>query len=36
MIRVSEAEIKRAQKVEREASELRGTMRKRMEFLDFD
>ncbi|KAL0719495.1 hypothetical protein Bca4012_068819 [Brassica carinata] len=25
-----------AQKVEREASELRGTMRKRMEFLDFD
>ncbi|CAN6926046.1 unnamed protein product [Brassica oleracea var. botrytis] len=43
MIRVSETEIKRArhhniraQKVEREASELRGTMRKRMEFLDFD
>ncbi|XP_013625642.1 PREDICTED: sm-like protein LSM1B, partial [Brassica oleracea var. oleracea] len=36
MIRVSETEIKRAQKVEREAGELRGTMRKRMEFLDFD
>ncbi|KAJ4886729.1 Sm-like protein LSM1B [Raphanus sativus] len=36
MVRVSETEIKRAQKVEREASELRGTMRKRMEFLDFD
>ncbi|KAF8045086.1 hypothetical protein N665_5618s0002 [Sinapis alba] len=36
MNRVSETEIKRAQKVEREASELRGTMRKRMEFLDYD
>jgi U6 snRNA-associated Sm-like protein LSm1 len=28
--------LMQAQKVEREASELRGTMRKRMEFLDFD
>ncbi|XP_010552248.1 PREDICTED: sm-like protein LSM1B [Tarenaya hassleriana] len=33
---VSEPEIRRAQKAEREASELKGTMRKRMEFLDFD
>ncbi|KAF8081413.1 hypothetical protein N665_0887s0005 [Sinapis alba] len=36
MVRVSETEIKRVQKVESEASELRGTMRKRIEFLDFD
>ncbi|CAA3008759.1 sm LSM1B [Olea europaea subsp. europaea] len=36
MTRVSEAEIKRAQKVEREASELKGTMHKRMDFLDMD
>ncbi|GKV24713.1 hypothetical protein SLEP1_g34294 [Rubroshorea leprosula] len=36
MTRVSEAEIKSAQKAEREASDLKGTMRKRMEFLDFD
>ncbi|KAM7257786.1 hypothetical protein ACFE04_013527 [Oxalis oulophora] len=36
MTRVSEEEIKRAQKAEREASELKGSMRKRMEFLDFD
>ncbi|XP_022641760.1 sm-like protein LSM1B isoform X1 [Vigna radiata var. radiata] len=36
MTRVSTAEIKRAQKAEREASDLKGTMRKRMEFLDFD
>lgn len=33
---VSEAEIKQAQKAEREASDLKGMMRKRMEFLDFD
>ncbi|KAH1056968.1 hypothetical protein J1N35_035033 [Gossypium stocksii] len=42
---VSEAEIKRisdffefsfGQKAEREATELKGSMRKRMEFLDFD
>ncbi|XP_022886240.1 sm-like protein LSM1B isoform X3 [Olea europaea var. sylvestris] len=33
---VSEAEIKRAQKAEREASELKGTMHKRMDFLDMD
>ncbi|GMY36481.1 sm-like protein LSM1B [Fagus crenata] len=36
MIRVSEAEIKRAQKAERDATDLKGSMRKRMEFLDFD
>ncbi|KAG6618113.1 hypothetical protein I3842_Q127300 [Carya illinoinensis] len=36
MTRVSEAEIKRAQKAEREATDLKGTMRKRMEFLDLD
>ncbi|GLT58616.1 hypothetical protein SLA2020_314930, partial [Shorea laevis] len=36
MTHVSETEIKRAQKVEREATDLKGTMRKRMEFLDFD
>ncbi|KAL2939804.1 Sm-like protein LSM1B [Bienertia sinuspersici] len=36
MTRVSEAEIKQAQKAEREASDLKGMMRKRMEFLDFD
>ncbi|CAL1399618.1 unnamed protein product [Linum trigynum] len=33
---VSAAEIRRAQKAEREASDLKGTMRKRMEFLDLD
>ncbi|XP_050219795.1 sm-like protein LSM1B [Mercurialis annua] len=33
---VSELVIKRAQKAEREASDLKGSMRKRMEFLDFD
>ncbi|PPS16948.1 hypothetical protein GOBAR_AA03638 [Gossypium barbadense] len=33
---VSEDEIKRAQKAEREATDLKGSMRKRMEFLDFD
>ncbi|GMY36479.1 sm-like protein LSM1B [Fagus crenata] len=36
MTRVSEAEIKRAQKAERDATDLKGSMRKRMEFLDFD
>ncbi|KAJ9559756.1 hypothetical protein OSB04_004916 [Centaurea solstitialis] len=36
MTRVSETEIKRAQKVEREATDLKGSMRKRMEFLDMD
>ncbi|XP_060961609.1 sm-like protein LSM1B isoform X1 [Cannabis sativa] len=36
MTQVSEEEIKRAQKVEKDASDLKGTMRKRMEFLDFD
>ncbi|KAJ0006830.1 hypothetical protein Pint_29183 [Pistacia integerrima] len=36
MTRVSVAEIRRAQKAEREASDLKGTMRKRMEFLDLD
>ncbi|XP_027335381.1 sm-like protein LSM1B [Abrus precatorius] len=33
---VSEVDIKRAQKVEKDASDLKGSMRKRMEFLDFD
>ncbi|KAI8553297.1 hypothetical protein RHMOL_Rhmol05G0004000 [Rhododendron molle] len=36
MIRVSAPEIERAQKAEREAADLRGSMRKRMEFLDID
>ncbi|KAL6222076.1 hypothetical protein ACLB2K_005468 [Fragaria x ananassa] len=36
MTLVPEAEIKRAQKAERDASDLKGSMRKRMEFLDFD
>ncbi|KAF3970910.1 hypothetical protein CMV_005433 [Castanea mollissima] len=36
MTRVSEAEIKRSQKAERDATDLKGSMRKRMEFLDFD
>ncbi|KAG5601912.1 hypothetical protein H5410_033282 [Solanum commersonii] len=36
MTRVPEAEIRRAQKAEREATDLKGTMRKRMEFLDMD
>ncbi|KAH6757997.1 Small nuclear ribonucleoprotein family protein [Perilla frutescens var. hirtella] len=36
MVRVSEPEIKSAQKVERDASELKGTMKKRMDFLDMD
>ncbi|GAV61427.1 LSM domain-containing protein [Cephalotus follicularis] len=33
---VAETEIRRAQKIEREASDLKGSMRKRMEFLDLD
>ncbi|XP_004488097.1 sm-like protein LSM1B [Cicer arietinum] len=36
MICVSEADIRKAQKAERDASDLKGMMRKRMEFLDFD
>ncbi|KAG2717910.1 hypothetical protein I3760_03G196100 [Carya illinoinensis] len=36
MTHVSVVEIKRAQKAERDATDLKGTMRKRMEFLDFD
>jgi len=36
MVRVTPAEIKRAQKAEKDATELKGTMRKRMEFLDLD
>ncbi|KAA3457902.1 sm-like protein LSM1B isoform X2 [Gossypium australe] len=36
MTAVPAAEIKRAQKAEREATDLKGSMRKRMEFLDFD
>ncbi|BBH08199.1 Small nuclear ribonucleoprotein family protein [Prunus dulcis] len=36
MTLVPEAEIKRAQKAERDATDLKGSMRKRMEFLDFD
>lgn len=36
MTRVSEAEITRAQKAEREVVHLQRSIRKRMEFLDFD
>ncbi|KAJ8750864.1 hypothetical protein K2173_016045 [Erythroxylum novogranatense] len=36
MTRVSTEEIRRAQRAERDATDLKGTMRKRMEFLDFD
>ncbi|XP_065850959.1 sm-like protein LSM1A [Euphorbia lathyris] len=36
MTRVPVEEIKRAQKAEREATDLKGTMRRRMEFLDFE
>ncbi|XP_057977651.1 sm-like protein LSM1B isoform X2 [Malania oleifera] len=36
MSRVSVPEIRRAQKAEREATDLKGSMRKRMEFLDLD
>ncbi|URD94326.1 LSM domain containing protein [Musa troglodytarum] len=36
MMCVSAAEIRRAQKAERDATDLKGSMRKRMEFLDLD
>ncbi|KAK9726875.1 hypothetical protein RND81_05G242900 [Saponaria officinalis] len=36
MTRVSIPEIRKAQRAERDASDLKGTMRKRMEFLDMD
>ncbi|KAL0341817.1 UNVERIFIED_CONTAM: Sm-like protein LSM1B [Sesamum calycinum] len=36
MTRVSTAEIRKAQKADREASELKGTMKRRMDFLDMD
>uniref|UniRef100_A0A7N0TYH2 Sm domain-containing protein n=1 Tax=Kalanchoe fedtschenkoi TaxID=63787 RepID=A0A7N0TYH2_KALFE len=36
MIRVSVEEIKRAQKAERDLMDLKGSMRKRMEFLHMD
>ncbi|KAK9102408.1 hypothetical protein Sjap_019662 [Stephania japonica] len=36
MTRVSALEIKMAQKAERDASDLKGSMRKRMEFLDLE
>ncbi|XP_023515193.1 sm-like protein LSM1B isoform X2 [Cucurbita pepo subsp. pepo] len=36
MTHVSAMEIKRAQKAEREATDLKGTIRKRLEFLDLD
>ncbi|CAL9184111.1 unnamed protein product [Musa hybrid cultivar] len=36
MICVSESEIRRAQRAERDATDLKGSMRKRMEFLDLD
>ncbi|GAB4850026.1 Sm-like protein lsm1b [Ancistrocladus abbreviatus] len=36
MTRVSNGEIRRAQKAERESTDLKGSMRKRMEFLDLD
>jgi U6 snRNA-associated Sm-like protein LSm1 len=36
MVLVTPAEIKQAQKEEKEQSELKGTMRKRMEFLDLE
>uniref|UniRef100_A0A0D6RB41 U6 snRNA-associated Sm-like protein LSm1 n=1 Tax=Araucaria cunninghamii TaxID=56994 RepID=A0A0D6RB41_ARACU len=36
MVRVSAVEIKRAQKAERDATDLKGSMRKRMEFLDLE
>ncbi|XP_020227943.1 sm-like protein LSM1A isoform X3 [Cajanus cajan] len=36
MTSVSEADIRKAQKAEKDATDLKGTMRKRMEFLDFD
>ncbi|KAG5572979.1 hypothetical protein H5410_062745 [Solanum commersonii] len=36
MTHVSVAEITRAQKAEKESTDLKGSMRKRMEFLDMD
>eukprot|EP01018_Ginkgo_biloba_P034942 Gb_06915 [translate_table: standard] len=36
MIRVSATDIKKAQKAERDATDLKGSMRKRMEFLDLE
>ncbi|KAG0476439.1 hypothetical protein HPP92_012841 [Vanilla planifolia] len=36
MISVSPAEIRKAQKAERDATDLKGSMRKRMEFLDLE
>ncbi|XP_020547898.1 sm-like protein LSM1B isoform X2 [Sesamum indicum] len=36
MTRVSTADIRKAQKADREASELKGTMKRRMDFLDMD
>lgn len=36
MQRVTHKEIERAQKAEKEATELKGSMRKRMEFLDLE
>ncbi|CAM6034261.1 unnamed protein product [Sphagnum compactum] len=36
MVCVTPSEIKLAQKAEKDATELKGTMRKRMEFLDLD
>ncbi|XP_019194246.1 PREDICTED: sm-like protein LSM1B isoform X3 [Ipomoea nil] len=36
MIHVSATEIRRAQRAEKEAADLKGSMRRRMEFLDFD
>jgi hypothetical protein len=35
-IQVSEAEIRRAQKAEREQEKIKKTMKARMDFLDFD
>lgn len=36
MIQVSSTEIEKAQKEERDATDLKGSMRKRMEFLDLE
>eukprot|EP00246_Nothoceros_aenigmaticus_P008397 TRINITY_DN23045_c0_g1_i1.p1 TRINITY_DN23045_c0_g1~~TRINITY_DN23045_c0_g1_i1.p1 ORF type:complete len:128 (-),score=21.17 TRINITY_DN23045_c0_g1_i1:417-800(-) len=36
MVNVSPTEIKKALKAEKDATELKGSMRKRMEFLDLD
>ena len=35
-MQVSEAEIRRAQKAEREQEKIKKTMKARMDFLDFD